>query len=352
MHVSYKIEEGHSYMRGLVEGFLLKTVPGADVENKELLVDRLMTLIINTRQIRLAAAPNPESQVLMRTVVRRAIKVNEPIPVLVPSGPKKPNGGAIDLAELSAVWILSCLDKQIRRYHPPGIKVRIRLEDETGFYLEEGMSEHLERDIRGYTFLFSLLCRIVNDEALHPFEESRISNGRITELARELQPAFEAVLSGQASISALHDLGWKGPLSQSLRDSLDERFLKLFPYMTTAERIRHASKYLANTLARVRVKATGWDPEWAPEGAIEISFAPPSPDSPLATRRVFYRSAMLNHCKLHMPFWRARGFFRNDSAGLRVSLRPFNMPVNLIPGTILLEKDGESIEVNAGVLID
>ena len=344
----------HSYMIPAVESLLLGSLPDVEVDNKELVVDKLTKAIVNTRQVRLTGSPNPESLVLIREVIRWAMDAKQPIPILIASGPKKPGAFAnIDVAELSALKILKCLNHQVRRWHVPGIHVRIRLEDETGYYLE-GNTNEVRKTIQSYCMGFVALSAVLNDESLflQPFMESTKSEGEMTEKAKELHPVFVGVMCGTLPLRSLHDLGWKGPLSDALIKNLDDRYEKLQLGGDYNGRKSLAAKYLANTLARKLVGATGWDEEWAPKGALEVSFAAPMPNSPTVSRRVHYRTVPLRCSRLHLPYWRSRGMLKVEAETAKFCLRHWYDQVKLIGGNIVLKRDEAEVCIDAPVLIE
>jgi hypothetical protein len=356
MKVHFRTEEEGTYLAPLVEAFLLTELPGVKVDDKEVIVDALTKILVNTRQFRLAKGPNPESLVLMRQTIRDAVEKQYPIPILTPSGPKKPGDLTIDVAELSVLRTMACLNSQVCRHHGPGISVRFRLEDQTGLYLE---GPKVEQQIMEYCDTFQRLALIINKTVLHPMRETIISRRlqvpieQMTETAKEFQPIFEEVLRGEAPVEKLWPLGWQGPLSHALRDSLDQRFQRVCPGMDKDMRIIHAAKYLANTLSRKLWKITGADEEWSPKGPIEISFAPPTPDTPITGRRMYYRTVPLKHSKRHLPFWRAKGLVRVCGEHITFMVRHWNEENEILPGWLEFEgDDGDTVKIRADVLLD
>jgi len=350
MKVAFKVRPEENYLKPLVERFLVEELPHTNAHSKDLVVDILTDILVSTGRIRLAAKPNPESLVMIRDIIRWAVGENKPIPILVPSGPKKPGlGGALDVAELSAMRILDCLDRQVRKFHEPGVDVRIRLEDETGIYLE---GPEAFNDISSYCWAMVLLAKIINPIALHPFMETEISVGKMQDMALELQDLFFGVLIGSKPIEDLHAAGWKGPLSETLRYELDQRFKRVFPGLDESGRRMHSAKYLANTLARAKLGLDGRDEKWSPKGAVFISFTPPSADAPTVSTRMHYRTVPKNHSKLHLPYWRAKGMLKVCGGDVTYCVRHWGGKYETIPGTIELVREKYQILIQADVLID
>ena len=58
--VEYVVDGENTYLKPVVEAYLLSALPDIKVSNNELVIDRITDLIVNTRQIRLAAKPRRE----------------------------------------------------------------------------------------------------------------------------------------------------------------------------------------------------------------------------------------------------------------------------------------------------
>ena len=296
LHVEYQSSDSEQrYTEDLVSRFLLNEMPGVTVNSKESVVDRVASLIMGTRHTRLAGCPNPESQVLIRNVIRGAMEQKRAIPVLVPSGPKKNEGGPIDLAELSAIKTMVCLQESVRKAYEPGLNIRVRLENATGIYLEgpeaiPAMSLYCD----GFRRLCKLMSyRIGGAKFLFPRLEAEGSSFEMyLDCAKDLTKAFQLAYDS-GDDSGLAKVGWGGGLSDDWKRYLDGRYVKIYPHFTQQQRNEMASKYLGSLLARVKLGLRGDDPDWQVGGRhIEIGFALPAPNAPLASSRVFYEKSV------------------------------------------------------------
>lgn len=192
----------------LIADFLRQEYPDMNEGKEEPILECVMREIIGSRQVRLAGAPTLESQVAMREVVRACIKAGHPIPVLVVSGPKKTViGESIDLAELSALKMLACLNKRVKVYFPQGIVVRIRLEDTTGYYLEEGVQD-LRESIDRYIEDFATLIRVMDYNFITPIrEQTLMSESQLREAAGKIFPLLMSYLTDSEGIE---EAKWEG----------------------------------------------------------------------------------------------------------------------------------------------
>jgi hypothetical protein len=353
MQASYNCNtEEFSFANDMVNRFLVNELPGAEFKNSEDIVDRISELFIGTRHIRLAGAPSPESQVLIRSIIRSAIQLGKPIPVLSGAGPKKSNSGEIDLAEFSALQKLVCLQERVRKYYEPGMSFRIRLEDTTGLFLEPAnVWSQMERYCADFIRLCFILESRIGGQFLHPWRESsREESEKMLKLSHSNLPAFlRAFETGdQEGVQAL---GWKSGVGQEWKDYLNDRYTRLFPHWTQAQKTELSAKYLANTLARFQAGMTGSSPDWAVEGKhLELSFATPAPGAPKVSSRVFYRTMSVKQTKRHMPYWRAKGFFRMVDGQVKMGLDTCNTSSVFIPGYITLKSRDDELNVRADFL--
>lgn len=354
MHAEYKCVDAElTFVNNLVDRFLLNELPGADFSRDENLVDKITSLFMGTRHIRLAGCPSPESQVLMRSVIRTAIERNVAIPVLSAAGPKKSNSGQIDLAEFSAMQKLVCLQERVRKYYAPGMSFRVRLEDVTGVLMEPVDSR---REMNQYCNDFTTLCALLEERIGGKFikvwrESSEPEQSRkMLELAHQHLPAFERAFTtgDQEGVKAA---GWLSGVGQNWKDFLNERYTKLFPHWTQERKDHQAAKYLACTLARQQAGMTGATPEWLINGKhLEISFANPSPGAPAASTRVYYRTMSTKQTKLHMPYWRSKGYFRLVDGVLRMGLSHCGDRSTFVPGKLVLTSANRKTEL--GIVAD
>ncbi len=357
LHIEYQSSDSEQqYTEDLVSRFLLNEMPGVSVNGKENVVDKITSLLMGTRHTRLAGCPNPESQVLIRGVVRGAMEEGRAIPILVPSGPKKNAGGPVDLAELSAIKTLVCLQESVQKVYEPGLSIRVRLENATGLYLE-GPEALPAMDLycSGFAHLCKLMSNRVSDsQFIFPRMEAE---GALADQYLDKAKEFAQVFQKAYDTGTEDDLvkaGWSGGLSDDWKRYLDGRYVKIYPHFTQQQRNEMASKYLGNLLARVKLGLRGDDPEWQVGGRhIEIGFALPAPNAPLASCRVFYRTMSTRQTKLHMPFWRSKGFFRIVDGQMKMGLVASTDTGNAtyIPGVLrLIDSSGANLKVEADML--
>jgi hypothetical protein len=343
--------------------FICREYPIAVSGDREGIVDTVADEIIGTGQARSGSKPNPESYVAIRQVVRENVELDRPIPILVPAGPKKPLiGESVDVAEMSALRMLSCLNDRITKYWPQGAEFRIRLEDITGWFLE-GHVPGVNESIATYLQDFEALINVLElEKVITPVRESSMmSLNAFRELTLEIaEPMGDFVkhtdegFDGFESLAAwkkLNELGWKGEIPAEQRNFYRGRFAKLIPDMSPAEIETHMVNYLSSTLARVKLGATGVDKNW--KGVIQLNFAPPVPGIPrsLVSTRVHYRTAPLSMTKMHVPYWRAKGFLKVNNE-VKIGLSNWFEDLDLETNVVKLRRDDKSVDVRADYIIE
>lgn len=346
----------------LIADFLRQEYPEANEGREEPVLEGVMSEMIGSRQVRLAGVPSPESLVAMRDVVRSCIRSGHPIPCLVVSGPKKTKvNEGVDLAELSAMKMLACLNKRVMKHFSPGIVVRVRLEDTTGLYLEEGvegLTESMERYINGFTVLASVLgyefIIPVREHTLMTIEQLRQAADKIFPLLMAYLKDSQAIEEEQwpslESWQKLQATGWQGLIPREMREYYHARYSHLFPEFGADERLVVTAKYLAGTLARYQLKALGNDPSLP--GFFQINFAPPVPGIPksLVSTRLYYRTVPLNQTKRHIPFWRAKGVLKLNGKA-RISLLSWNEPFDCFPFAVSFSNGTDSVSVQSDYVL-
>ena len=349
----------------LITNFLQAEFPELHGCNVEARVEAIVEELIGSRQYRLAGKPMPESEVAIRDVVRIALEANKAIPVLIVGGPKKTLlHESIDVAELSALRILACINRKVQEHHGAGLDINLRLEDATGHYLE-GTAPEMLTTMEQYTGDLAKLTRILGYDFINVIKETEIINPSV--LAAEADTIFPVFLdylkestlisdpakwADLSSFRKLQAYGWQGMIPPEMREYYHYRYSHLFPQYNELQRLEVVARYLGITLGRHRLKALGINPEWNGK-FIQISFAPPivgEPQNRISTR-LYYRSVPLSHSKKHIPFWRAKGILKlNGSA--RISLANWNEPLDLNPFEVIISKGSESVVVKADYVID
>jgi hypothetical protein len=349
----------------LIANFFRVEFPPLTGGNIESLVGIITSKMVGSRNYRLAGCPNPESEVAIRDVIRVSIESGKPIPVLVVCGPKKPViGESIDIAELSALRILACVQRQVQEVYPVGLDIRLRIEDSTGYYLE-GTSEIIHNSMEKYITDLSALIRILGyDNFITPIRETALGLYPIfRDTANRLLPLFENYLSKSSmmpqsewtnldSFKLLQEKGWNGIIPPEMREYYHHRYTLLYPLYNESERLDAIAKYFAITLARPRVNGIGANPEWNNK-FIQINFAPPVNGEPLnrTTTRLYYRTVPFNHTKRHLPFWRAKGFLKLNGL-VRISLATWNEELDLNPFEVELTKGIDKVIIKSDYIIE
>jgi hypothetical protein len=343
--------------------FICHEYPVAAIGDNESIVDNVADEIIGTGQARSGSKPNPESYVAIRQVVRNSVELDRPIPILVPAGPKKPLiGESVDVAEMSALRMLSCLNDRVTKYWSPGVSFRVRLEDVTGWFLEghvPGVNESIATYLQDFEALIDVLelekvITPVRESSMMEFNDFKALTLEIAEPMGEFVKQTDGGFDNFENLAAwkkLNELGWKGEIPAEQRNFYRDRFAKLIPDMSPAEIETHMVNYLASTLARVKLGATGVDKDW--KGAIQLNFAPPVPGIPrsLVSTRVHYRTAPLGMTKRHVPYWRAKGFLKVNGE-VTVGLSTWFEDLDLERNTVKLRRDEKSVDVRADYIIE
>lgn len=347
-----------------IDQFLRQEFPQALAGNPEDILNAVGDAIISGGSIRLGGRPNPESLVAIRSVIRTHIQAQLPIPLIVPAGPKKPQAGeSIDIAELSALRMIGCLQKRVKAVYEPGIIARIRLEDITGFYLED-TDPKTQKSMSLYLHDFETLVQALGyTDFIQPVRESSfVAELDFRTTADSLVPLFQTYiddttdgLNGYESLAswkALSGAGWKGEIPIKMREFYQHRFERIYPNVSVKERTYRICRYLASTLTHHKLGLSGSDPAW--KSYLSLSFTPPVPHAPasLVSTRVFYRTVPTNHTKHHIPFWRAKGFLKSTRSGWRIQLASWDDGLDLHRHEVIFSQGGVSVPVRTDYLLD
>lgn len=348
----------------MITNFFRTEFPDLAGGNTESLVALIADKMIDSRNYRLAGRPTPESEVAIRDVIRLSLESGKPIPILVVCGPKKPQSGeSIDIAELSALRILACVQRQVQEFHPAGLDIRLRMEDTTGMYLE-GLDRVVTDTMEKYITDMATLIRILGYNFITPIRESSLVNPSVfIKEGHNLFPHFFDYLKESTiapveqwtnldSFRMLQSFGWNGTIPPEMREYYHHRYSLLFPAMTELERLEVIARYFAITLARHKVKALAIDPEWNGK-FIQINFAPPVTGEPLnrTSNRLYYRTVPMSHTKKHLPFWRAKGYLKLNGQA-RISLATWNEPLDLTPFEVELSRGMDTVTIRADYMIE
>ncbi len=320
---SWYSQAGNDPYTHTIESFIGREFPIIAKKTTEDMMEAIVSEFFASKQYRIGPKPSPESEVKIRDVVRRAVEANRPIPILIASAAiKVPIGESMDVAELSALRVLNCLNDRIRAHYTPGTNIRIRMEDLTEYAISSDVP-NIGCHVENYTREFKALVRVLDFAGfITPVPESSLADPKhFLELVDTYAAFFYDYLALQSSIASLKlsDAGWKGGVSPEMQSYLTERLAKLYPEKPIRARMVDMSRYFAAILARRNMDAMGNDKTF--DGRLEISFAPALPDTPKVSTRVYYRTVPLNQSSFHAPYWNAKGHLRiNENGDTRIAL--------------------------------
>lgn len=350
----------------LIKGVFFQTFPTEIRPDTADIVDAVAKEIIASGQTRFGPTPNIESQAAMRAVIRQSIEVGKPIPFLCPWGSKKSiNHRSIDVAEIAGLKTILCLQHRVSNFYRPGLKVNLRLEDVGGFYLFRDEGQPARESSIKYVADFEKIVRILNlDEFINVVKESSLTTEHdYIKLSDEIFPVMleylqETDLYGfdnyteRASWKKLLAFGWRGIIPKEQRDFYRNRYAQIYGADLLTQN-KKLAEYLAGSLARYKLHATGADSSWG-NNFIQLNFAPPAPGTPqdIVARRIHYRTIPLKHTKDHLPPWRAKGYFRiyNDN-NVTPALASWRDDKKFNSCAIELNGRGESVSVTTDYIV-
>lgn len=296
----------------MIDTFLYKYLEVPPVSMKQT-ADILTSIIVGTNKTRYGPAPTPEQLVAIRAVIRRAVDEHRPIDVLTPWGSRKPVlGFGVDVAELCAITQIIRLDTAIRKFHEPGTRWNMALEDVSGYYLWEkddnfqSIKEDSDRYVETMTGLADAL--MIAGWAKFVPESDRVGYETFKSKAEEARPTLERFLIG--GVNDLDKIGWKGTLPQEQRDYYYRTYEKLYPKEREQDRAGRLARYLAQSWARHQLGIRATHRAFKNGDYLQLSFPPPVPGMPesMDARRVYMRTVPADHARTHIPPWRAKGY--------------------------------------------
>jgi len=292
-------------------------------KEKEILLDLVSKEILGSGQSRYGPLPNPESVVEIRRVISHWIEQERPIPILIPWGSEKPNGTAIDVAELCAFRTLECLNNRVKQFYPPGMVINIKMEDVSAPHLFYDRMEQARKDAALYVGGFTTLVDVLDFKFINVvLESSIVTEDRYNQLADEILPVMEMYLRGNHPALYLGQLaswGWTGAIEQSTKDFYLKQYAKLYPTKGPDEHIHILARYFTGGLVRRNLGLYGFDASWN-NMFLELSFHGMTPGLPKhrAQRRIHYRTIPCGITKQHNAPWRVKGYLliNKDSEAL------------------------------------
>lgn len=341
----------------LIKNALMLTFPVSAATTSDQKLEGVVSELIGTHHVRLGPAPNPESLVAIRSVVRRAIENNKPIAILVPWGSKKTdNTKSIDIAEIMGLKMLYCLQQRVSQVYSPGVSINIRVEDLSGWYIFEEESGSVDASKR-YVVDFEKLVTILGlTNFINPIRESDLSSNTDFHTCSDIimqkilvyleESDKNSVDTSLSSFKELADLGWKGEIPIAQREYYYARYSKLYNCDAHTARIKLA-KYLASCLARHKLHIRCDNPDWEND-FLELTFCPPIPGAPesLVSRRLYYRTIHDKYTRDHIPPWRGKGYLRiYDDNTVSPAVTSFTNVQDYLFNEIKISGFGESLNM-------
>lgn len=303
-----------------IRGFFMQQFPVGVAANKDAKVDLVTDALVSNGQVRFGPAPTPEGLNVIRAVVQCAIDRGAPIPILTPWGSKKPeNDASIDIAEMGALKQLACLQARVQQHYEPGVQIRLRIEDASGYHLyadEEGSAPAIDR----YTKDFCDLVRVMGLHFIEPVPENSLFSAdefatRTNEVAVVMDEYLKATegAADHAGQSEVRDrlramTGIRGDIAPDQREYYYRLYRGLYQGIDQGGLQAKLAQYLSGALVRNKIGGRGEDPSWKGK-YVQVTFAPPVPGSPPEMVRHFLYYRALPSRSAHTPPWRAKGYF-------------------------------------------
>jgi len=338
----------------LITTLVAKEFPSHSCGNRDLMLDLVSAEIISTKQNRCGCQPSPEVQVNIRNIIRAYMKENRPIPIHVVWGSEKPDGSGIDVAELSALKMLRCLQHRVEAHYYPGLDIRIRIEDVSAPHLFYDSMEEARKNANMYSTALIDLAYILETEHYISLvrETSLVSEQEFNKRADEVLPVMQEYLLGVRTPSVLAQLekvGWKGDLPEKTREFYLRQYTKIYPGKTHEDLVHRLARYFAGTIVRRQLGISGARDRWNYD-YVELAFIAGAPGSDFG-KRVFYRTMPLAQTNLHLAPWRGKGYVRVGETleDTHMGLIPFDSPIvnDLQPFTFAMEREDKQVLVNA-----
>lgn len=315
-------------------------------------------------QCRSGPAPCDSSLSTIKGTISRCVQQNQPIPILCPWGSRKPHHTGVDVADLGGLRMIECLNVRVKAHYKPGIQVRMRIENIGGHYLFADTGEAGRQASKIYVSgLIKLIDALTLDCLTAVPESTLMTEEDHSTLAREIESVIleyirqtdDDGVEHKGSLSSwqkLVELGWRGEIPVAQRDYYRHLYEKLYPGHPPEYYTEKLAGYLASSLARYILKASGVATEWGCD-FITLNFCPAVPGAPLAmsSRAVHYRTVPEKVAKTHIPPWRAQGYIKIEGGSPCLKIASWNEKLPLEPCTVQVENDGVNAELLAPFLM-
>lgn len=326
------------------------------------LVDAITQLLIGSKKVRFGNYPSDHCLYSIKNLIQQKVANNEPIPILVPMGPHKTIVNEnIDLAEVYALKTLSSLNSRVSKIYSKGVHIYLREEDITGWFLT-GTSTNVRDGIEKYLANFERLIRILKyDNFITTFRESQlVSYEDVVALIQVYSNPIRNYINDTNSDSdnyqaltsykVLMVLGWKGEIPLEQREFYRARYKRNYPDKSAFEIDEMIVNYLSISFAKSQFGALV--PEQIKNNFIQLTFAPPIPGIPqdIVSRRVYYRTLPTNISRMHLPFWRAKGFLNFSNQEVNLAINNWENPDKFYRHTIQLSTKNDAIILTADII--
>jgi len=321
--------QGNDPYGALIESAIKMSFPNISSMDGKQVLDAVTSELVGTSQIRFGPAPNPESLVAIRSVIRNAIHDGRPIPILVPWGSKKTDSTrSVDIAELCAIKTLNCLNTRICNFYPAGAVFAVRLEDLSGYYLFEDEGEVARKSSVKYCNDFvNLIYALELNSVINPIKETDLCEETVFNatcdffqpmLLEYLQESDKNGIEKSVEMLSYQKLlksGWVGTIPLEQRSYYYSRYEKVYHANFETQQIK-LSRYLAASISRYKLGMKGNPQHWGSD-FIYLAFVPAVPGIPesLVSKRLYYRAIHAKYTRDHVIPWRGRGYLRifNDN---------------------------------------
>jgi len=346
-----------------IVSFFKKDFPQKPILN-ESQIEAILNELIGTRKIRIGSVPNDNSQEALRKIISYYISINQSIPVLVPAATMKlmVNEG-VDIAKISAIKTMAGLHKRVSAHYKPSLSYTIRLEDVTGWYLEDDTISTRQSMIT-YMEQFETLIKIFNyDSFIHTLRENTITTRDIFfATALSLESYFVELInaSDHAEITGskvkipikLLNHGWIGSLPKEQLSFYRARCRKIYPDTDNGAIDQLVAKYFSSLLTHDILGISGINSDW--NGYIKLSFTPLVPGTPssLVLNKIYYRTIPSNLYRHNIPFWRARGFFIIKNKIVKPALANWTEVLDLHPCQTTISRGYRTITLPTNYLLN
>ncbi|MDD3265830.1 MAG: hypothetical protein PHC75_01450 [Burkholderiales bacterium] len=326
------------------------------------LVDTIAQLLIGSKKVRFGKYPSNHCIHAIKEIIHQKIANNEPIPILVPMGPHKTIVNEnIDLAEVYALKTLSSLNSRVSKLYSKGLHIYLREEDITGWFLT-GTSANVRESIEKYLANFEMLIRILKyDSFITTFRESQLVNYEdIVALINVYSNPIRNYINDTnynydnyqelTSYKVLMALGWKGEIPSEQRCFYRERYKRNYPNKSDFEIDEMIVDYLSISFAKSQFGALV--PKHIKNDFIQLTFAPPIPGIPqdIACRRIYYRILPVNISRMHLPFWRAKGFLNLSEEEPNLAINNWDDQDKFYRHMIQLSRESDTVVLTADII--